>query len=162
MVAQYLQRLEWRSPPEILKYIVQMYHKAKNTDRLIEFYEGCAQVYLCIYVCAVDIICLWIFVFPFFLPFLPHDTQVEIDEYLEYEKALMALREALRYQRLSKTPPQDRGENVRILEHRIRLMESFIRAKEIEVYIYVYVCVCLLKFSFGKNALSEKFIYLLV
>ncbi|KAH7821773.1 putative Intraflagellar transport 140 [Monocercomonoides exilis] len=98
MVGNYLERLEWRSKPEILKYIVQMYQKGKAMDALVAFYESCAQV--------------------------------EIDEYLEYEKALMALREAMRYQRLSQSP--DKAQRVTSLARRISLVELFLKAKELE------------------------------
>ncbi|KAK2952539.1 putative Intraflagellar transport protein 140 [Blattamonas nauphoetae] len=97
-VANYLQRLDWRSDPEYLKHIITMYQKAKAYDELVQFYESCAQV--------------------------------EIDEYLEYEKAMMALREALRYQKQSMSQfAQQKTEDI---SRRIKLIEKFIEAKDLE------------------------------
>ncbi|XP_034049465.1 intraflagellar transport protein 140 homolog [Thalassophryne amazonica] len=44
MAANYLQSLDWRSDPEILKHIVGFYTKGRALDLLSGFYEACAQV----------------------------------------------------------------------------------------------------------------------
>lgn len=42
--ANYLQSLDWRSNPEIMKNIIAFYTKAKAMDSLALFYDSCAQV----------------------------------------------------------------------------------------------------------------------
>ncbi|XP_017274041.1 intraflagellar transport protein 140 homolog [Kryptolebias marmoratus] len=44
MAANYLQSLDWRKNPEILKTIIGFYTKGKAPDLLAGFYEVCAQV----------------------------------------------------------------------------------------------------------------------
>jgi hypothetical protein len=44
MAANYLQSLDWRGNPELLKHIVNFYTKARAADRLAAFYSGCAQL----------------------------------------------------------------------------------------------------------------------
>jgi hypothetical protein len=44
LAANFLQSLEWRNDPTILKAIVQFYTKAKAFDALAGFYEACAVV----------------------------------------------------------------------------------------------------------------------
>uniref|UniRef100_A0AAQ4QPL0 Intraflagellar transport 140 homolog (Chlamydomonas) n=1 Tax=Gasterosteus aculeatus aculeatus TaxID=481459 RepID=A0AAQ4QPL0_GASAC len=44
MAANYLQSLDWRKNPEILKTIIGFYTKGKAPDLLAGFYEACAQV----------------------------------------------------------------------------------------------------------------------
>ncbi|PRP89671.1 intraflagellar transport protein [Planoprotostelium fungivorum] len=44
MAANYLQSLEWRSQPEIMKSIITFYTKAKSPDSLALFFVACAQV----------------------------------------------------------------------------------------------------------------------
>lgn len=44
MAANYLQSLDWRKDPEIMKHIITFYTKAKSMDSLATFYEACAQV----------------------------------------------------------------------------------------------------------------------
>lgn len=62
MAANYLQALNWKSDPKILKHIVTFYSKGQAYDSLANFYATCSQV--------------------------------EIDEYRDYEKALKAMHEA--------------------------------------------------------------------
>lgn len=44
MAANYLQSLDWRKDPEIMKHIITFYTRAKSMDSLASFYEACAQV----------------------------------------------------------------------------------------------------------------------
>ena len=44
MAANYLQSLDWRGNPELLKHILGFYTKARAADRLAGFYSGCAQL----------------------------------------------------------------------------------------------------------------------
>ncbi|WIA30074.1 hypothetical protein OEZ86_000169 [Tetradesmus obliquus] len=44
MAANYLQSLDWRANPELLKHILGFYTKARAADRLAGFYSGCAQL----------------------------------------------------------------------------------------------------------------------
>lgn len=44
MAANYLQSLDWRQNPDILKHIIGFYTKGKAPDLLAGFYEACAQV----------------------------------------------------------------------------------------------------------------------
>ncbi|KAM7151138.1 intraflagellar transport protein 140 homolog isoform 5-T7 [Macrochelys suwanniensis] len=44
MAANYLQSLDWRKDPEIMKNIISFYTKGKALDLLSGFYDACAQV----------------------------------------------------------------------------------------------------------------------
>jgi len=44
LAANYLQNLDWKADPEIVKNIVQFYSKAKALDSLAAFFDSCAQV----------------------------------------------------------------------------------------------------------------------
>lgn len=44
MAANYLQSLDWRKDPEIMKNIIAFYTRAKSMESLASFYEACAQV----------------------------------------------------------------------------------------------------------------------
>lgn len=44
MAANYLQSLDWRKNPDILKTIIGFYTKGRALDLLAGFYEACAQV----------------------------------------------------------------------------------------------------------------------
>ncbi|XP_068236628.1 intraflagellar transport protein 140 homolog isoform X1 [Palaemon carinicauda] len=44
LAANYLQSLDWRKDPEIMRNIIQFYSRAKATSLLAGFYESCAQV----------------------------------------------------------------------------------------------------------------------
>lgn len=44
MAANYLQRLDWRKDPEIMKNIITFYTKGRALDSLSGFYDACAQV----------------------------------------------------------------------------------------------------------------------
>uniref|UniRef100_A0A4W3HUQ7 Intraflagellar transport 140 n=1 Tax=Callorhinchus milii TaxID=7868 RepID=A0A4W3HUQ7_CALMI len=44
MAANYLQSLDWRKDPEIMKNIISFYTKGRAMDLLAGFYEACAQV----------------------------------------------------------------------------------------------------------------------
>ncbi|KAH7830768.1 putative intraflagellar transport 140 like [Monocercomonoides exilis] len=57
-------------------------------------------------------------------------SQVEIDEYLAYDKALMALKEALKFQHMS--PAEDSPEKIQSIERRISLVDAFVQAKAME------------------------------
>jgi intraflagellar transport protein 140 len=97
MAANYLQTLNWRSEPEIMKQIVTFYTKAKAPASLALFYEACSQV--------------------------------EIDEYQNYEKALGALREAQRH--MVKARAGDRDPRLVALTSRIQNIERFLQARKL-------------------------------
>jgi intraflagellar transport protein 140 len=44
MAANYLQSLDWRKNPEVMKNIIAFYTRAKSMESLASFYEACAQV----------------------------------------------------------------------------------------------------------------------
>jgi intraflagellar transport protein 140 len=44
MAANYLQSLDWRKEPEIMKSIISFYTKGRALDLLAGFYDACAQV----------------------------------------------------------------------------------------------------------------------
>ena len=44
MAANYLQSLDWRKDPEVMKHIINFYTRAKSLESLASFYEACAQV----------------------------------------------------------------------------------------------------------------------
>lgn len=46
MAANYLQSLDWRTDPEIMKHIISYYTKGRALDSLAGFYDACAQVCL--------------------------------------------------------------------------------------------------------------------
>jgi intraflagellar transport protein 140 len=48
MAANYLQSLDWRNSPDIMKNIIAFYSKGRALDLLAEFYVACAQVYFII------------------------------------------------------------------------------------------------------------------
>jgi intraflagellar transport protein 140 len=93
MAANYLQTLNWRSEPEIMKQIVTFYTKAKAPASLALFYEACSQV--------------------------------EIDEYQNYDKALGALREAQRH--MVKARANERDPRLVALTSRIQNIERFLQ-----------------------------------
>ncbi|KAG8433191.1 hypothetical protein GDO86_017467 [Hymenochirus boettgeri] len=45
MAANYLQSLDWRKDPEIMKNIISFYTKGRALDLLAGFYDACAQAY---------------------------------------------------------------------------------------------------------------------
>lgn len=44
LAGNYLQTLEWRKDPEIMKNIISFYTKGKAMELLAGFYDACAQV----------------------------------------------------------------------------------------------------------------------
>jgi intraflagellar transport protein 140 len=44
MAGNYLQSLDWRKDPEIMKHIINFYTRAKGMIALANFYEACSQV----------------------------------------------------------------------------------------------------------------------
>ena len=44
MAANYLQSLDWRKDPDIMKNIISFYTKGRALDSLSSFYDACAQV----------------------------------------------------------------------------------------------------------------------
>ena len=57
MAANYLQSLDWRKDPEIMKGIINFYTKGRALESLASFYDACAQV------------CFIVVIFCFFLKF---------------------------------------------------------------------------------------------
>lgn len=62
MAANYLQSLDWRKNPEILKTIIAFYTKGRAAELLAGFYEVCAQVFLFSYLTgnSAHMISLWL------------------------------------------------------------------------------------------------------
>ncbi|ELW67792.1 Intraflagellar transport protein 140 like protein [Tupaia chinensis] len=121
MAANYLQSLDWRKEPEIMKSIISFYTKGRALGLLAGFYDACAQVPL---------------------PPIPggpaaaaagpdtHMVQVEIDEYQNYDKAHGALTEA--YKCLSKAKaksPLDHEAKLAQLQSKMALVKRFIQAR---------------------------------
>ncbi|RKO88630.1 hypothetical protein BDK51DRAFT_31391, partial [Blyttiomyces helicus] len=98
IAANYLQTLDWRNDPTIMKTIISFYTKAKAMESLAGFYEACAQV--------------------------------EIDEYQNYEKALGALREALKCMSKARNVT-DREAKVESFQHRIELIGRFVEGRKL-------------------------------
>lgn len=48
MAANYLQSLDWRKDPDIMKNIIGFYTKGRALDSLASFYDACAQVFTCL------------------------------------------------------------------------------------------------------------------
>ena len=44
MAANYLQSLDWRNNPEVMKNIISFYTKGRAMESLAGFYDACAQV----------------------------------------------------------------------------------------------------------------------
>lgn len=44
MAANYLQSLDWRKDPDVMKNIIAFYTKGRALDSLANFYDACAQV----------------------------------------------------------------------------------------------------------------------
>lgn len=61
MAANYLQSLDWRKNPDILKTIIGFYTKGKAPDLLAGFYEVCAQVEQHGYHCVVFLCVMCLF-----------------------------------------------------------------------------------------------------
>jgi intraflagellar transport protein 140 len=56
-------------------------------------------------------------------------AQVEIDEYRDYEKAMGAMKEAMKQMTKSKSPARD--EKIEMLRHRIEIIEKFVQARNL-------------------------------
>lgn len=62
MAANYLQSLDWRKDPEIMKNIIGFYTKGRALDSLAGFYDACAQVYItCIFIVLKHLYMTWFF-----------------------------------------------------------------------------------------------------
>ncbi|KAM9817055.1 intraflagellar transport protein 140 homolog [Neosynchiropus ocellatus] len=100
MAANYLQSLDWRKDPDILKTIIGFYTKGRAPNLLAGFYEACAQV--------------------------------EIDDYQNYEKALDALTEALKWLSKSKdSSAGQQGARVSDLQHKVGLIKKFVNIRRL-------------------------------
>ena len=55
-------------------------------------------------------------------------AQVEIDEYRDYEKALGAMKEAMR--QLEKATAQDKDSKILMMRKRVNIIEKFVHARE--------------------------------
>lgn len=97
LAANNLQNADWHKNPDIIKYIITFYSKAKAFDRLANFYDECAGV--------------------------------EIDEYRDYEKALSALKDALKYAAKATTP--DKEAKSQQLQQKIFFVEKFLQSKQL-------------------------------
>lgn len=123
MAADYLQSLDWRRDPEIMKHIISFYTKASALDLLASFYDACAQVRLPScgrWLCELRSK-------PFASSLL---AQEEIYEYQNYEKAYGALVEASKC--LSKAEAESpRGQESRRaqLQSKMALIKQFLHAR---------------------------------
>lgn len=97
LAANNLQNADWHKNPDIIKYIITFYSKAKAFDRLANFYDECAGV--------------------------------EIDEYRDYEKALSALKDALKY--ASKATTADKETKIQQLQQKVFFVEKFLQSKQL-------------------------------
>ena len=95
--ANFLQNSDWHNSPDIMKYIITFYSKAKSYDHLAGFYDACAAV--------------------------------EIDEYRDYEKALAALKEAIKF--ANKSTSETKADRVAQLEQKVFLVEKFLHTREL-------------------------------
>ena len=152
LAANYMQSLDWHNDDgEIMKNIITFYTKAKAFESLSGFYESCSQVALspaprCLFsasilvrfrtVCslasyairstalaaaaaaAADCVCRH-----------SYHHQVEIDEYRDYEKALAALRESLKY--MVKARNANKEERCKQLQQKIYLVDRFVEARKV-------------------------------
>ncbi|XP_055564454.1 intraflagellar transport protein 140 homolog isoform X2 [Falco cherrug] len=127
MAANYLQSLDWRKDPEIMKNIISFYTKARALDLLAGFYDACAQV-LPPPVTAEGV---W-----FASQTARRSTllllQVEIDEYQNYEKAQGALTEAYKCLSKAKTrSPLEQESKLAHLQSKMTLIKRFIHARRV-------------------------------
>ncbi|KAJ3192140.1 hypothetical protein HK101_006975 [Irineochytrium annulatum] len=98
VAANFLQTLDWRNNPQVMKAIITFYTKSKAYESLGGFYEACCQV--------------------------------EIDEYQNYDKALAALREALKCLTKAKDSVNVQAKQ-KALANRIAFTEMFVNAKRL-------------------------------
>jgi len=98
LAANYLQNLDWRADPEVMKAIISYYTKAKAFQQLAGFYEACAQM--------------------------------EIDEYRDYDKAVAAYKEAVKYMNKVQNDSM-KDELIVSLQQRISLVERYIHARKL-------------------------------
>ncbi|KAJ3415634.1 hypothetical protein HDV05_004510 [Chytridiales sp. JEL 0842] len=104
MAANFLQTLDWRNNPTIMKAIITFYTKtvlygtnqARAYESLASFYEACSHV--------------------------------EIDEYQSYDKALGALREAVKCYTKCKDS-SNAEEKLKVVSERIHHIETFVSAR---------------------------------
>jgi hypothetical protein len=59
LAANYLQQLDWKANPDIVKNIVNFYNKAKALDQLAAFFDACAQVLHSTHRLSDGVIVLW-------------------------------------------------------------------------------------------------------
>ncbi|RXG62142.1 Intraflagellar transport protein [Armadillidium vulgare] len=95
MAANYLQTLDLRKEPEVVRNIVQFYTKAKAQVLLSAFYDSCAQI--------------------------------EIDEYQNYEKACVALKEA--YKCIANSDEQQANEKKEEIVFKLEKVQQFVELK---------------------------------
>ena len=114
MAANYLQTLDWRSDPEVMKNIITFYTKGKALESLAGFYDACAQVG---HISCVTIIHTAL-------------SQVEIDEFQNYDKALGALSESLKCFGKVKTRTPSIEAKMQFLKDRIALIGKFAEARK--------------------------------
>lgn len=130
MAANYLQSLDWRNDPEIMKNIISFYTKGRALDLLAGFYEACAEVrvssrtdkeiinFSLILKSSDDLFVVFVC------------SQVEIDDYQNYEKAYGALTEACKCLNKAKGRSEDEADSrFLILTHRLGLIKRFIQAR---------------------------------
>ena len=95
MAANYLQSLDIRKEPELMRNIISFYSRAKADVLLSGFYDSCAQI--------------------------------EIDEYQNYEKAAIALKEA--YKCLSNVNDPQAESKKKEIHYKLERVQQFLDIK---------------------------------
>lgn len=126
MAANYLQSLDWRKDPEIMKNIISFYTKGRALDLLAGFYDVCAQVH------PTSVILQGVLFVSYGVRASSESLflQVEIDEYQNYEKAQGALTEAYKCLSKAKTKsPLEQESKLAHLQSKMALIKRFIHAR---------------------------------
>lgn len=109
MAANYLQSLNWRGNPDIMKNIIGFYMRGRALETLANFYDTCAKVTRQPLQFSMLIV-----------------LQVEIEEYQNYDKAQGALNEALTVLGKAKSDnPSALEEKKQFLKKRLELIKKF-------------------------------------
>lgn len=92
LAANFLQGCDWSKNPDIAKFIIQFYSKAKAFSKLSDFYDNCAQL--------------------------------EIDEFKDYQKAQVAIKEAIKH-----SIKANEDTKVQQLQQKSFFIDKFIQAR---------------------------------
>ncbi|KAJ9518877.1 hypothetical protein QJQ45_026278, partial [Haematococcus lacustris] len=126
MAANYLQTLDWHADPDIMKNIISFYTKAQARLHLTQ--EPWPHLHV-----AAELLAPLAIAWPATLAmdslaaFYEACAQIEIDEYRDYEKALQAMREAVKY--LAKSKSEDKDLRLQQVQQRIATAEKYVAAR---------------------------------